>query len=167
MTYLTIPVDLLKRQDLTANDKLVAAVIKGLDGDKGCYCSNQYIADLLGLKKGTVSNIIAKLSKLGIVKVSVKNFNERTINYIGKIVESVKKIARTMSKRNAEILPKEDGHKESKGNKKTFIYVPAKKYVCDERETMTDDDWEEMCRMSMNMALKDIDCGKDNDIMLS
>lgn len=155
MTYLTIPVDLLKRQDLTANDKLVAAVIKGLDGDKGCYCSNQYIADLLGLKKGTVSNIIAKLSKLGIVKVNVKNFNERTINYIGKIVESVKKIvSRTMGERNEEILPKENSRKESKNNKKTFSYVPVKKYVCSEREPMSEDDWEEMCRMSMDMALK-------------
>ena len=98
MDYLVVPQHILKRTDLTATDKLVISVIRGLDKEKGCYCSNQYIADLLGLSKGTIANIISKLSKMGLIDVNVKNFNERTIKYLGVAEEIATKQVRENSK---------------------------------------------------------------------
>lgn len=82
MEYFTMPTEITKRTDLTASEKLILGILKALDNsEKHCYASNQYIADLIGLSKGTVANIMSQLAKKKFITVKVVNFNERTVRY--------------------------------------------------------------------------------------
>ena len=64
-----IPIELWLTKDLSWNEKILLMEIdsftsKGMD----CYFSNQYVADLLGIKENTASIIISKLIEKGYVK---------------------------------------------------------------------------------------------------
>lgn len=78
---LWIPIEILSNQNLSANEKLVLSIIKALDKGQGCFASNTYIAKLVGLKSGTLSNMISSLKEKGFVEVEVEGYNTRTITY--------------------------------------------------------------------------------------
>lgn len=62
---------------LTAQDKVIFAEINSLDvGDKGCYASNEYLAEFCGCSVPTVSRSISKLIELGLLEIS--SFDGRT-----------------------------------------------------------------------------------------
>lgn len=63
-----IPKDIWIHPDLSWMEKCLAAEIDSLDGDDGCFASNEYLMNLFGLKESTVRNAIAKLKKLNLVK---------------------------------------------------------------------------------------------------
>ena len=83
--YVVIPGKLLRSSDLSMMQKLLYAKILGLDNDKGCYASNQYFADCLGVSKDYVSKAITDLKKKGYVSVDLnyklgsKEIESRTI----------------------------------------------------------------------------------------
>ena len=57
-----IPAHIMCDQDLTITQKVLWGRIQGLSTKSGyCYASNGWIGDQLGLKKGTVSNLISQL----------------------------------------------------------------------------------------------------------
>lgn len=82
---LWIPIEILSNQNLSANEKLVLSIIKALDKGQGCFASNKYIAELIGLKSTTMSNIISSLKEKGFVEVTIEGYNTRTIKYIYEI----------------------------------------------------------------------------------
>ncbi len=83
--YVIIPGNLLRSNDLSMMQKLLYAKILGLDNDKGCYASNQYFADCLGVTKDYISKAITDLKKKGYVRVDLnykpgsKEIESRTI----------------------------------------------------------------------------------------
>lgn len=49
-----VPREVLLDQDLSANAKLIFAIVQSLDNDKGCYASNEYIGGMVGLSESSV-----------------------------------------------------------------------------------------------------------------
>lgn len=53
---------------LTAIEKMILVEIDSLDGEEGCYASNQYLAEFCQCSQAKVSAAISKLRKLGYVE---------------------------------------------------------------------------------------------------
>ena len=73
--YAVLPATILFNQDLKPNEKLLYAIITALANRKGyCFASNNYLAELLGVKAHTISIWVSHLSKMKFVCVElVKN----------------------------------------------------------------------------------------------
>lgn len=65
---------------LTALEKIILIEIDSLDGDEGCYASNEYLANFCQCSQTKVSNAIAKLKSLGYVKVTSFDGRKRVIH---------------------------------------------------------------------------------------
>lgn len=62
--------------NLTAIEKFILMEIDSLDGEKGCYASNKYLADFCQCGESTVSRAITKLRELGYIRIA--SFDGRT-----------------------------------------------------------------------------------------
>jgi len=60
---LWIPLDLLRRGDLSHAERIVAAFVSSFD--RGFYGSNEYIAQSLGMNLRSVERLIVSLKKKG------------------------------------------------------------------------------------------------------
>jgi hypothetical protein len=70
-----IPREVLLDADISASGKIIFAIIQSLDNDKGCFASNEYIGNMLGLSESSVRASIGDLVK--------KNYIHRVINECG------------------------------------------------------------------------------------
>jgi len=62
--YIVIPSEVLFNANLTSTEKLLFGIIQNLaQGEDGCYASNSYLGNLLGVCKQTISNGIVNLEK--------------------------------------------------------------------------------------------------------
>lgn len=69
------PAEVWLDERLTALEKIILIEIDSLDGDSGCYASNEYLAGFCQCSQSKVSSAIAKLKKLGYIRV--KSFDGR------------------------------------------------------------------------------------------
>lgn len=69
------PAEVWLDERLTALEKIILIEIDSLDGDDGCYASNEYLAKFCQCSQSKVSSAITKLKKLGYIKV--KSFDGR------------------------------------------------------------------------------------------
>lgn len=67
-----IPKEIWLAKDLTLTEKALWAEIDSLDGKDGCWATNAYFEQQLGLKKKTVSELINGLVKKGYIKSRIK-----------------------------------------------------------------------------------------------
>jgi len=65
-------------------EKVLFVEIHSLDNERGCFASNAYFAGFFNVSGRQIRNVIAALKSKGLVIVSVKNKNERTIRTAGK-----------------------------------------------------------------------------------
>tara|TARA_R100001163_G_C5066916_1_gene205631 strand:+ start:2096 stop:2746 length:651 start_codon:yes stop_codon:yes gene_type:complete len=63
-----IPKNIYLNKNLSWSEKILLVEIESLDNEDGCFASNDYFADFLGVTKTTVSISISKLKKLNFVK---------------------------------------------------------------------------------------------------
>ncbi len=78
-----IPAHIWLRKDLCANEKFLLAEIDSLDNErKGCYASNEYFADLLGVSISRIEQIIAQLRKKNLIKTVFFNGRKRGLKCI-------------------------------------------------------------------------------------
>lgn len=63
-----IPAEIWLDENLTALEKIVWAEIDSLDGDDGCYASNEYLSEFCQCSPTKVSKAISKLKSLGYVE---------------------------------------------------------------------------------------------------
>lgn len=79
--YCIIPPHILADEELSANEKIIYGRVQGLTKEKGyCFASNTWLAEHVGLSKGTVSNIISKLSDKGYLRrETIRDKNKRII----------------------------------------------------------------------------------------
>ena len=59
-----IPKEILNNKNLGQTEKLLISSIFTLDNGKGCYATNGYFSELIGISKDRVSKVINKLIKL-------------------------------------------------------------------------------------------------------
>lgn len=69
------PAEVWLDERLTALEKIILIEIDSLDGENGCYASNEYLARFCQCSQSKVSSSITKLKKLGYIKV--KSFDGR------------------------------------------------------------------------------------------
>jgi DNA-binding Lrp family transcriptional regulator len=58
-----VPREVLLDQDISANAKLIFAIVQSLDNDKGCYASNDYIGGMVGLSESSVRACLQALEE--------------------------------------------------------------------------------------------------------
>ena len=69
------PAEIWLDERLTALEKIILIEIDSLDGENGCYASNEYLAKFCQCSQSKVSSAITKLKKLGYIRV--KSFDGR------------------------------------------------------------------------------------------
>ena len=69
------PAEVWLDERLTALEKIILIEIDSLDGEDGCYASNEYLAKFCQCSQSKISGAIAKLKKLGYIRV--KSFDGR------------------------------------------------------------------------------------------
>lgn len=62
-----IPREVYLDDRLTWSEKILIVEVDSLDNGKGCFASNQYLADFIGVNRTTISTAISKLVKLGYI----------------------------------------------------------------------------------------------------
>ncbi len=70
-----IPKEIWLDERLTALDKIILTEINSLDGEEGCYASNEYLADFCQCSEAKITKSIALLIEYGYIKV--KKFDGR------------------------------------------------------------------------------------------
>ena len=64
-----IPAHIMVRDDLSMSEKVIYGRVLALSNNKGyCYATNTYLGEQVGLKSGTVSDIVSKLVSLDLVR---------------------------------------------------------------------------------------------------
>lgn len=83
-TYLSPEVMAMLLVDKSLNKTCLALylIIQSLDGPQGCWASNEYLGDRLGLKKRMVQNTLATLKRLGLVVETGTNGRKRRLKAI-------------------------------------------------------------------------------------
>lgn len=63
------PKEIYLNKDLSWTEKILLIEIHSLQGDEGCYASNQHLADFVGVREEVVSNYISKLKQKGYIQI--------------------------------------------------------------------------------------------------
>jgi biotin operon repressor len=74
------PAQIWLDERLTALEKIILIEIDSLDGEDGCYASNEYLAGFCQCSQTKVSSAISKLKKLGYVKVASFDGRRRVLH---------------------------------------------------------------------------------------
>lgn len=96
-----------KYDDLTVIEKLFLVKITGLDGEKGCYASNQYFSNFFKLSKSRCSSIINSLKSKGYIVIHYAY--EGTTKVIERRVIKVKNIVAIAVKNARNIIKRKGG----------------------------------------------------------
>ncbi|MBB6623066.1 conserved phage C-terminal domain-containing protein [Clostridium gasigenes] len=99
-----ISTEIWQKEDLTLIEKLFIVKIDSLDGEKGCYASNRYFGEFFKLSKSRCSAIIKNLKNKGYIAINYvyedgKYAIERRIIKVKKVVDSIAKISKEISKK--------------------------------------------------------------------
>jgi predicted transcriptional regulator len=84
---LWIPGAVLSRTDISLEEKALYGLLEVLDGGKGCWASNDWLASRLGVSDRAIQRYLAKLEKLGLVVKVVNEAagNQRRVQTIGSV----------------------------------------------------------------------------------
>lgn len=70
-----IPKNIWLSKELNMTEKCLLIEVESLSStEEGCYASNQFLGNFLGLTKNTISNIVSGLVKKGFITVEIKYF---------------------------------------------------------------------------------------------
>ncbi|QDP54503.1 MAG: hypothetical protein Unbinned5336contig1001_35 [Prokaryotic dsDNA virus sp.] len=127
--YVIIPGSILRDENLSMMQRMLYAKLLGLDNDKGCYASNQYLADCLGVSKHTVSRAISDLEKKGYISTEiVYKKNSKEVDYRG--ISCISHTPLINMREGTPQMVKDNIKKEYKVEKETFdlfwIHYPKK-----------------------------------------
>jgi hypothetical protein len=87
--------DIWLDKNLSCTEKCLLAEIDSLDNDKGCFASNEYLGDFIGVTAGRCANIISDLRKRGYLKTTFTDGNNRILSVLfsaNRLHENVKDI---------------------------------------------------------------------------
>jgi len=74
-----IPRKILSSEKLPLREKMVLAVLNDLEKGSGSFASNQFFTDVLGMSSSHFEFLLKKLQKKKIIRVSIRNRNQRLI----------------------------------------------------------------------------------------
>lgn len=67
-----IPKEIWLTKDLGWSEKLLLVEINSLDGEQGCFASNEYLGEFFGLSKDRISRMVSNLRDKGYVTVELQ-----------------------------------------------------------------------------------------------
>lgn len=76
-------------ENLSPMEVLFMAEIESLDGNNGCFASNNHFADFFGISAGRVSQIITSLKDKGYLAVSYNKNGKQVLNRIIRVVNKL------------------------------------------------------------------------------
>lgn len=85
-----IPKNIWLAQDLGWTEKLVLVEIDSLDGEQGCFASNEYLSSFFGLSKDRISKVISTLKNKGYITVELQ-YKEGTRQIEKRIIRIIRK----------------------------------------------------------------------------
>ena len=85
--YIHIPIEVFANNKLDKNDLIIFALIDMMDGEKHCWASNQYFADITNISKVSVSTSISKLEEQKYIFRKLMNDNKRILSINPKFKE--------------------------------------------------------------------------------
>ena len=74
-----IPKEIYLDSNLSAIEKMIYVELDSLNGEKGCFATNQYIADFCQCSPRTVTSAITHLAELGYITVELTDNTKRII----------------------------------------------------------------------------------------
>ena len=81
--FAIIPMSILENKNLSASAKLLYGEIMALSKKSGqCYATNEYMANMLGISKRSIPQIIKELSGIGLILVNIKRSKKGTYRHI-------------------------------------------------------------------------------------
>ena len=105
---------------LTALEKIILLEVDSLDGEDGCYASNEYLAKFCQCSQAKVSAAISKLKKLGYVRVASFDGRTRVLHSCLQFsIGQPSKIYESASEKDEQRVLKENPTKEKKKERKT------------------------------------------------
>lgn len=100
--------------DLTAIEKFILMEIDSLDGEDGCYASNDYLAEFCQCSTRTVSQAVSKLKKMGYIRVKSFDGRKRVMrSCLAKFARQTRKICEADSQNLRERILIENTNRES------------------------------------------------------
>lgn len=72
-----IPKEIYLDETLSWTEKILLIEIHSLQGEEGCYASNQYLAGFLGIKETSLANLITRLKNSGRLTVDGYGYSRR------------------------------------------------------------------------------------------
>lgn len=119
------PAEVWLDERLTALEKIILIEIDSLDGENGCYASNEYLAKFCQCSQSKVSGAISKLKKLGYIRVKSfdgrKRILESCLSFSITQTSKIKKAdSRNQEERILEKTTSKETKKESKKLTSTF-----------------------------------------------
>ena len=69
-------------------EKVLFAEIDSLDGENGCYASNEYFTEFFGVSESTITRSIAKLKSLGYIESAMIGGRTRVLSVVNLTTES-------------------------------------------------------------------------------
>lgn len=71
--YTITPKCVLEDRRISFSAKVLYGQLNRLQGDDGCWASNQYLADLLGISTRSIRDIIKSLEDNGFIRIEREN----------------------------------------------------------------------------------------------
>ena len=113
-----IPKEIYLNKELNWTDKILVVEINSLDNERGCFASNDYFAEFLGVTKTTISTSISKLKKMGFIKQISFDGRTRVLKAVFKQIEN-----QTLNQFKGSVKP---NLKHNNTTNKTTIKTPIK-----------------------------------------
>lgn len=82
---LWVPGAVLSRTDISLEEKCLYGLVEVLDGGKGCWASNDWLASRLGVSERAIQRYLARLEELGLIVKAINHEagNQRRIQTVG------------------------------------------------------------------------------------
>lgn len=84
-TGLWIPAFIVLDERLTLLEKMLYAEVDALDKgneNKGCYASNEYLAEIMGAKERTITESFTRLKRFGLIRQTAFNGRQRILKVV-------------------------------------------------------------------------------------
>lgn len=113
------PAEVWLDERLTALEKIILIEIDSLDGEDGCFASNEYLARFCQCSQSKVSSAISKLKKLGYIRVRSFDGRKRILeSCLSVSITQTPKIKKAGTQNLEERILEETTTREKEGRKK-------------------------------------------------
>lgn len=115
------PAEVWLDERLTALDKMILIEVDSLDGEEGCYASNEYLAKFCQCSQTKVSSAISRLKEFGYVTLASFDGRKRVLHSrLTKSVRQTYEICESASRNQGQIVLDESTSKERSKEAETF-----------------------------------------------